>query len=47
MVINPDAHSISGLNDIRFGVMNARKGWLESNDVLNSLSHKEIFEALN
>ena len=47
VVINPDAHSISGLNDIRFGVMNARKGWLESNDVLNSLNHKEIFEALN
>ena len=46
VVINPDAHSISGLNDIRFGVMNARKGWLESNDVLNSLNHKEIFEAL-
>ena len=47
VVINPDAHSISGLNDIRFGVMNARKGWLESNDVVNSLNHKEIFEALN
>ena len=47
VVINPDAHSISGLNDIRFGVMNARKGWLESNNVLNSLNHKEIFEALN
>lgn len=47
VVINPDAHSISGLNDIRFGVMNARKGWLESDDVLNSLNHKEIFEALN
>ena len=47
VVINPDAHSISGLNDIRFGVMNARKGWLESTDVLNSLNHKEIFEALN
>lgn len=47
VVINPDAHSISGLNDIRFGVMNARKGWLESNDVLNSLNHKEIFEVLN
>ena len=25
VIINPDAHSISGLNDIRFGVMNARK----------------------
>ena len=47
VVINPDAHSISGLNDIRFGVMNARKGWLESNNVLNSLNHKEIFEVLN
>lgn len=47
VVINPDAHSISGLNDIRFGVMNARKGWLESNDILNSLNHEQIFEALH
>ena len=46
VIINPDAHSISGLNDIRFGVMNARKGWLESSDVLNSLDHNEIFEIL-
>tara|TARA_B000000532_G_scaffold191844_1_gene157875 strand:- start:13 stop:1851 length:1839 start_codon:yes stop_codon:yes gene_type:complete len=38
VVINPDAHSIQGLGDIDYGVMVARKGWLEENDILNSLS---------
>lgn len=34
--INPDAHSIGGLNDIKYGVGIARKGWLEARDVLNT-----------
>ncbi len=42
VVINPDAHSIKGLGDIDYGVMVARKGWLESGDVLNSLSADEM-----
>lgn len=42
VVINPDAHSIKGLGDIDYGVMIARKGWLESGDVLNSLSADEM-----
>ena len=38
VAINPDAHSVRGLSDIAYGVMTARKGWLEPNDTLNSLS---------
>jgi len=42
VVINPDAHSIKGLGDIDYGVMIARKGWLESDDILNSLGADEM-----
>ena len=42
VVINPDAHSIQGLGDIDYGVMVARKGWLEENDILNSLSGEDM-----
>tara|TARA_B110000444_G_scaffold261487_1_gene314092 strand:+ start:6055 stop:7992 length:1938 start_codon:yes stop_codon:yes gene_type:complete len=42
IIINPDAHSIRGLADIAYGVMAARKGWLESGDVLNSLSGDDL-----
>jgi DNA polymerase (family 10) len=47
VVINPDAHSIRGLADITYGVMCARKGWLESGDVLNSLSGEELMSRLH
>lgn len=40
--INPDAHNISGLTDVYFGVGIARKGWLEKSDVLNTRSLREI-----
>ena len=36
--INPDAHGISGLDDMRYGIGIARKGWLQSSDVLNTMS---------
>jgi DNA polymerase (family 10) len=35
--INPDAHSIGDLQYFRAGVNIARKGWLEKNDILNTL----------
>ena len=47
VVINPDAHSIKGLGDIDYGVMIARKGWLETGDILNSLDSKEITARLS
>jgi DNA polymerase (family X) len=40
--INPDAHTTDGLDDVRFGVGIARKGWLEKADVVNTRSLKEI-----
>ena len=42
MIINPDAHSVRGLADISYGVMAARKGWLEHDDVLNGLSAEAL-----
>lgn len=46
LIINPDAHSIRGLADISYGVMAARKGWIESSNVLNSLSGEELSRRL-
>ena len=42
IVINPDAHAPQGLSDVWFGVQIARKGWLESEDILNCLTGAEI-----
>jgi DNA polymerase (family 10) len=36
VVISTDAHSPDGLDDMRFGVDQARRGWLEPGDVLNT-----------
>ncbi len=33
--INPDAHSVAGLDDVAYGVGVARKGWLRAADVVN------------
>jgi len=46
IIINPDAHSIRGLADISYGVMAARKGWIEAGDVLNSLSGEQLSHRL-
>jgi len=46
VVINPDAHSIKGLGDIDYGVMVARKGWLEHSDVLNTLTGEELYQRI-
>ncbi|RMF66098.1 MAG: DNA polymerase/3'-5' exonuclease PolX, partial [Calditrichaeota bacterium] len=40
--INPDAHSVAGLRDIYYGVGIARKGWLEKENILNTMSLEEI-----
>jgi len=36
--INPDAHSIDGMDVMRYGIGIARKGWLRASDVLNTMS---------
>ena len=35
--IDPDAHSLDGLDVMRYGIDTARKGWLRASDVLNTL----------
>jgi len=46
VAINPDAHSLLGLTDIVYGVMTGRKGWLEKNDVLNTMSYDQLINKL-
>jgi DNA polymerase (family 10) len=42
VVISTDAHSVSELDNMRFGVDQARRGWLEPGDVLNTRSRKQL-----
>ena len=42
--ISPDAHSVEGLYDLKYGLGIARKGWLSKENVLNCFSLKEIEE---
>ena len=34
--LNPDAHSVRELDNVRLGTTVARKGWLETKDVVNT-----------
>lgn len=40
--INPDAHRVEDLDDIHYGLLMARKGWLEAGDILNSMSPRRM-----
>jgi len=42
VVICPDAHSLAGLNDIRYGVGIARKAWLTPKDIINTYSIEDF-----
>lgn len=42
--INPDAHSLEGLDEVAYGVMAARKGWLTPAEVLNTRPASEVAE---
>ncbi|MFN0157037.1 MAG: DNA polymerase/3'-5' exonuclease PolX [Bacteroidota bacterium] len=44
IAINPDAHNVEGLSDVRYGVGIARKGWLEAKDVLNTRSLNNVLK---
>jgi DNA polymerase (family 10) len=44
--INPDAHSLEGLDDVNYGVTTARKGWLAPEDVLNTYPPAEVAQIL-
>jgi len=46
VAISTDAHSITNLDFMRFGVYQARRGWLGKEDVLNTRPLKEIRKLL-
>jgi len=46
IAINPDAHSLEGMDDLRYGIGIARKGWLRAKDVVNALPVKLFTEFL-
>lgn len=47
MSINTDAHVAERLNDIKYGVWVARRGWLEKDDVINTLPFECLLKELN
>ena len=47
IVINTDAHAPEHLSNMRYGVGNARRGWLEASHVLNTLASDEFLTALH
>jgi DNA polymerase (family 10) len=47
IAINTDAHKISELDNMRFGVYQARRGWLIPNDVINTFTLKKLMRVLS
>ena len=45
--IATDAHNVDNLRFMRFGINQARRGWLEKKDVVNSLSTKKLLRLLH
>lgn len=46
IVINTDAHDTARMEEIRFGVMTARRGWLTADGVLNTYSPERLLDFL-
>jgi DNA polymerase (family 10) len=46
-VISTDAHSIAALRALRYGVAMARRGWLESQEVINTLDAQAFMKAVH
>jgi DNA polymerase (family 10) len=46
VAISTDAHRTTDLNFMRFGLGQARRGWLEPTDILNTRSLKELKKLL-
>ena len=45
-VISVDAHSMGALNNVKFGVAMARRGWVRKTEVLNTLSSSAFAKAV-
>ena len=44
IVIGTDAHSLDNLSMMKFGVAQARRGWVGKKDILNTRSYKEFIQ---
>jgi DNA polymerase (family 10) len=42
MAVSTDAHNAAGLDLVRYGLDQARRGWLEKSDVANTLELAEL-----
>lgn len=40
--ISTDSHNTNGYNNIHYGINQARRGWIEANDVINTKSVKDL-----
>jgi DNA polymerase (family 10) len=45
-VINPDAHSMRGIANLRFGIDVARRAWLQKKDIVNTMDTDAIAQQL-
>lgn len=46
VAVNSDAHSVQDFDNLRFGITQARRGWLQKNDVLNTRPLGELRKLL-
>ena len=46
LVISTDAHHIGHFDYMRFGIGQARRGWLETSDVINTYKLTELMKVL-
>jgi DNA polymerase (family 10) len=42
--LNPDAHSIDGLADFKYGIGISRKGWFKKSDILNTYTTAQVLK---
>ena len=46
IAISTDAHSVTGLDDMRYGIDQARRGWLETAAVINTRGWPDLARVL-
>ncbi len=47
IAVDTDSHNVSQMSNMRFGVITAKRGWLEAKDVLNTKGAKELVSHLH
>lgn len=46
LIINSDAHEISQMDNMKFGVVTAKRGWAQRQDIANTLSRLEFYKLI-